>query len=74
MDQVMLDKMVRAGKMTVNDVVARAPMDKLDDTLTMLRRHRAAQEVCAALMERIKRAPLNDFEGLKDLYFKHSGM
>ena len=73
MDQVTLDKMVRAGKMTVNDVVARAPMDKLDETVTMLLRHRAVQEVCAALTERIKRAPLDDFQGLKDLYFKHCG-
>jgi len=73
MDQVTLDGMVRAGKMTVNDVVARAPMDKLDETLTMLLRHRAVPEVSAALTERIKRAPLDDFQELKHLYFKHCG-
>ena len=39
MDQAMLAKMVRAGKITPEEVLAHTPLDRLDDTLTLLKRH-----------------------------------
>ena len=39
MDQAMLAKMVRAGKITPEELLAHTPLDRLDDTLTLLKRH-----------------------------------
>jgi hypothetical protein len=46
MDQATLAKMVRAGKITSEEVLARTPLDRLDDTLTFLKQHREAKEIC----------------------------
>jgi hypothetical protein len=73
MDLKTLERLVRAGTVTVEEVLAHAGVDRLDETVTMLKRHRAAKEVCAALMQRIAKAPLADFEALKDVYFRHCG-
>ena len=53
MDLKTLERLVRAGTITVEEVLAHAGVDRLDQTVTMLRRHRAAKEVCAALVQRI---------------------
>ena len=73
MDQATREKMVRAGKITSEEVLAHTPIDRLDDTLTFLKQHREGKEVCGALIERIARAPLEDFGKLKDVYIKHCG-
>jgi hypothetical protein len=73
MDQATLAKMVRAGKITPEEVLGHAPLDRLDDTLTFLKQHREVREVCRALTERIARASLSEFGKLKDIYFKHCG-
>ena len=73
MDQATLERMVRAGKITSEEVLAHTPVDRLDETLTFLKRHRDAKEVRRALMDRIARASPNHFGKLKDAYFKHCG-
>jgi hypothetical protein len=71
MDQATIEKMVRAGKIAVEELLMQAPIDGLDEVLTMLRRHLSTEDVCAALTERIAKAPIEDLETLKNVYFKH---
>ena len=71
MDQITLEDMLRAGKMTPAEVLADVPLDRLDDTLTCLMQHREEDEVRKALTDRIAKAALNDFQALKDIYLKH---
>ena len=66
MDQATLEKMVRAGKITPEEVLAHVPPNRLDDTLTCLKRHRETKEVCRTMMERIAKASRDDFENLKE--------
>src|SRR5262249_40762264 len=54
-----LERMVRDGKITVYEVVQQASLDRLDQVLTMLKRHQPAADICTALLERIARAPLH---------------
>jgi hypothetical protein len=71
MNQTALEQMLSTGKVTSAEVLADAPLDALDEALTMLMRHRPAKEVCDALMERITRTPIEDLCALKGVYFKH---
>jgi hypothetical protein len=71
MNQTALEQMLSTGKVTSAEVLADAPLDALDEALTMLMRHRPAKEVCDALMERITRTPIEDLNALKGVYFKH---
>jgi hypothetical protein len=71
MDQAVLEKMLRTGKISSVEVLAETPIDGLDEALTMLMRHRSAREVCKALMERIAAVPLDEFHALKGVYFRH---
>lgn len=73
MDRKTLERLVRGGRITAAEVLAQASVDSLDETVTMLRRHCAPKEVCAALVDRIAKAPLGDFEALKNVYFRHCG-
>jgi hypothetical protein len=73
MDQAVLEKMLRAGKISSVEVLLQTPIDGLDEVLTMLMRHRSPREVCKALMERIAAAPLDEFNALKGVYFRHCG-
>jgi len=66
-----LERMVRDGKITVYEVVQQASLDRLDQVLTMLKRHQPAADICTALLERIARAPLHQFGQLKTVYFHH---
>jgi hypothetical protein len=73
MDQAVLEKMLRARTISSVEVLLQTPIDGLDEALTMLMRHRSAREVCEALMERIAAAPLDEFNALKGVYFRHCG-
>ena len=66
-----LERMIRDGKIAVYEVVEQAPLDRLDDVVTLLRRHQPTTEVCTALLERIACAPLDQFNQLKTIYFHH---
>ena len=72
MDQGTIEEMVRARKIAVEKLL-QAPIDGLDEVLTMLRRHLSTEEVCAALTERSAKAPIEDLETLRNVYLKHCG-
>ncbi len=71
MDQVVLEQMLSSGKMTSAEILARTPINQLDEALTMLMRHRPVKEVGNALMEWIARTPLEEFNAMKGVYFRH---
>jgi hypothetical protein len=73
MDRKTFERLVRSGKITAGEVLAHASIDTLDEALTVLKRHCAGRDVCDALVARIAKAPLQDFEALKALYFRHCG-
>ena len=50
------------------ELLSRVPLDDLDTAILALREHRTAQEIRAALIERIARAPLSEFQALKIVY------
>ncbi len=56
-----LERMIRDGKVTASEVVEQASLERLDDVLTMLIRHLPRKEICDALLGRIARAPLDQF-------------
>jgi hypothetical protein len=72
MDQGTIEEMVRARKIAVEELL-QAPIDELDEVLTMLMRHLSTEEVCAALTERSAKAPIEDLETLRNVYLKHCG-
>jgi len=63
--------MIRAGKLSTADVLQQTPVERLEEALALLKRYRPAKDICQALTERIARAPLDDFNALKSLYFQH---
>jgi hypothetical protein len=66
-----LERMIRDGETTVREVVEQASLERLDYLLTMLKRHRPTAEICTALLERIARSPLDQFNQAKAIYFHH---
>ena len=71
MSQAALEQMLSTGKVTSAEVLADAPLEVLDEALTMLLQHRPTKEVCNALMEWITRMPIENLSALKGVYFKH---
>jgi len=71
MDQAALERMVRDKKITSAEVLGQTPVEGLDAALTVLMRHRPMKEVCNALLERIAQVPLEEFNALKGVYFRH---
>jgi hypothetical protein len=55
------------------ELLKRTPLDQLEETVKALKRQRPAEEVRKAMVERIARAPLTEFETLKTIYLKHCG-
>lgn len=71
MDERALQRVLKAGGLTAEEILRQTQADRIDEVMTMLKRHRPAEEVCRALYERIGKAPLEEFELLKAAYFKH---
>jgi hypothetical protein len=71
MDFASLERMLLAGNITTNDVLKQTPLHNLNAVLTLLKRHRPVGEVCAALLEQIAIAPLDEFDSLKLMYSRH---
>ena len=69
-DQV-LERMLREGKITAEDLLRQTAAERVDGMTEILLRHLPYDEVRGALYERISGAPLADFETLKMAYFKH---
>jgi CBS domain-containing protein len=59
--------------MSAVEVLNRTPLEQLEKKVKELKRHRPAEEVRKAMVERIAHAPLTDFERLKGIYLKHCG-
>ena len=55
------------------ELLKRTPLDQLEEKVRELKKLRPADEVRKAMVERIARAPLGDFETLKHIYLKHCG-
>jgi hypothetical protein len=53
------------------EVLAKVPIDQLDDAMRALKGCRSAEELRVALVERIATAPLSDFQALKAIYLAH---
>src|SRR5512145_1227104 len=55
------------------EVLRRTSLDKLEETVAELKKHRPIAEVRGALVERIARTSLADFDTVKHTYLKHCG-
>ena len=53
------------------EMLQRTPMDRLDETVRALKKHRPAAEVRQAMIDLISKAPLSDFETLKEVFLTH---
>jgi hypothetical protein len=71
MDQVTLESMVRADAVSSAEMLKQAPIDDLDAAVAMLKRYVSADEICAALTERMEKAPIEDLQTLREVYLKH---
>jgi len=56
--------MMRARRTAAEELLMQAPIDGLDEALTMLRRYCPVEEVRAALTERVAKASVEDLETL----------
>ena len=55
------------------DLLTETALDRLEETVIALKRDRSPEIVRKAMVERIARAPLSEFEMLKHIYLKHCG-
>jgi hypothetical protein len=55
------------------EILKRTPLNQLEEAVTELKKHRPIAEVRGAMVERIARAPLADFDTVKHIYLKHCG-
>jgi hypothetical protein len=60
-----------AEQASATDLLKRTPLDQLEETVKALKACRPAEEVRQAMVERIARAPLADFNTLKSIYLSH---
>jgi hypothetical protein len=71
MDQVSLESMVQTDAMSSAEMLKQAPIDDLDEAVAMLKRYVSTDEICAALTERMEKAPIEDLQTLREVYLKH---
>lgn len=55
------------------DLLRQIPLDRLEEAVKTLKRQRTVAEVRKAMVDRIARAPLSEFETLKTLYLRYCG-
>jgi hypothetical protein len=55
------------------ELLRRTPLDRLDETVKALKKHRPAAEVRKAMIELLTTAPLSDFAVIKQVFTKHFG-
>jgi hypothetical protein len=73
---VAMKKMLRVGRapdadLTTLELLQRAPIDRLDETVRALKKHRSGAEVRQAMLDLIAKAPLSHFETLKEVFLTH---
>ena len=71
MDGEVLEQILRARKISAEDLLRQTVAERVDGAVEILLRHLPYDEVRRALYERIAGAPLADFEILRMAYFKH---
>ena len=71
MDQVSLESMVQTDATSSAEMLKRAPIDDLDEAVAMHKRYVSTDEICAALTERMEKAPIEDLQTLREVYLKH---
>ncbi len=71
MDQATLESIVRGDAASSAQMLRQAPIDDLDEVVGMLKRYLSTEEICAALTQRIEKAPVEDLQTLKEVYFRH---
>jgi hypothetical protein len=55
------------------DLLTETPLDRLEETVKALKRDRSPEVARRAMVERIARAPISEFEMLKHIYLRHCG-
>jgi len=60
-------------KVRAADLLTETPLDRLEETVKALKRDRSPEVARRAMVERIARAPLAEFEMLKHIYLRHCG-
>jgi 16S rRNA C1402 N4-methylase RsmH len=55
------------------ELLKQTPLTRLEEMVKGLKKHRTAAEMRKAMVERIARAPLSEFEALKTIYLKYCG-
>ena len=71
MDQAILESTARGDAVSSAQMLKQAPIDDLDEVVAMLKRYLSTDEICNALTERAEKAPLEDLQTLREVYFKH---
>jgi hypothetical protein len=60
-------------KVRAAELLTETPLDRLEATVIALKRDRSPEVARKAMVERIARAPLAEFEILKLIYLRHCG-
>jgi hypothetical protein len=55
------------------DLLRQIPLDRLEEAVKTLKKQRTVAEVRTAMVDRIARAPLSEFETLKTIYLRYCG-
>ena len=55
------------------EVLRQTPLDRIEEAVKRLRKQRTVAEVRKAMVDRIARAPLSEFETLKTIYLRYCG-
>jgi hypothetical protein len=53
------------------ELLAAAPIERLEEIVARLKTNRPAAEICDAMMKLIALAPLSEFQMLRDIYRRH---
>jgi hypothetical protein len=70
----MLESGTEAGSnVRAAELLTETPLDRLEETVIALKRDRSPEVARKAMVERIARAPLAEFEMLKLIYLRHCG-
>ena len=55
------------------ELLRQTPLDRLEEAVKALKKQRTVAEVRTAVVDRIARAPLSEFETLKTIYLRYCG-
>jgi hypothetical protein len=74
LSKALLESGTEAGdQVRFAELLTETPLDRLEATVIALKRDRSPEVARKAMVERIARAPLAEFEMLKLIYLRHCG-